>query len=103
NKGKIKHLLAHPASIGHGTNLQHGGHNVCWYGLTFSLELWLQANARLPRPGQEHQVMIYPIIARGTYDEPAMEVLTERDVTQERIINSFIEDTGLLANHIESV
>ncbi len=90
NKGKIKMLLAHPASIGHGTNLQHGGHLAAWFGLTFSLEYWLQANMRLPRPGQTEQVFIYPIIARGTYDERAIEVLNEKDATQERIVKHFL-------------
>lgn len=89
NKGRIRRLLAHPASIGHGTNLQYGGHIACWYGLTFSLELWQQANQRLPRPGQTKQVMIYPIVARGTYDERALEILRDREATQDRIISSF--------------
>ncbi|RWX65022.1 DEAD/DEAH box helicase, partial [Mesorhizobium sp. M4B.F.Ca.ET.089.01.1.1] len=89
NKGKIRKLLAHPASIGHGTNLQYGGHIAAWFGLTFSLELWLQANARLPRPGQRDQVLIYPIIARGTYDERALTILNVKDMTQDRIIRNF--------------
>ncbi|UVK46748.1 hypothetical protein BPNPMPFG_002456 [Mesorhizobium sp. AR07] len=89
NQNKIKLLVAHPASIGHGTNLQFGGHIAAWYGLTFSLELWQQANARLPRPGQTKQVLIYPIIAEGTYDERALTVLTAKGVTQDRIIESF--------------
>lgn len=89
NKGKIRKLLAHPASIGHGTNLQYGGHIAAWYGLTFSLELWQQANMRLPRPGQEKQVLIYPIIARNTYDERALAVLNQKGVTQDLIIRNF--------------
>lgn len=89
NKGRIKKLLAHPASIGHGTNLQYGGRIAIWYGLTFSLELWLQFNARLPRPGQTKQVLIYPIIASGTYDERALTILKDRNATQDRIIEHF--------------
>ncbi|TIX43146.1 MAG: ATP-dependent helicase [Mesorhizobium sp.] len=89
NQRKIRMLLAHPASIGHGTNLQYGGHIAAWFGLTFSLELWLQANARLPRPGQTDQVLIYPIIARGTYDERALTILNVKDMTQDRIIRNF--------------
>lgn len=89
NKNKIRLGLAHPASIGHGTNLQYGGHLAAWYGLTFSLELWLQANMRLPRPGQREQVLIYPIIAEGTYDERALTILNARDATQDRIIRNF--------------
>ena len=90
NKGKIKKMLAHPASIGHGTNLQYGGHLAAWFGLTWSLELWQQANMRLPRPGQPHQVLIYPIIAEGTYDERALDVLQEKGATQDRIIQNFL-------------
>lgn len=90
NKGRIKRLLAHPASIGHGTNLQYGGHIAAWYGLTFSLELWMQANMRLPRPGQTQQVLIYPIIAKGTYDERALAILQDRETTQDRIISNFV-------------
>ncbi|RWP29491.1 SNF2-related protein [Mesorhizobium sp.] len=89
NKKKIRLGLAHPASIGHGTNLQYGGHLAAWYGLTFSLELWQQANMRLPRPGQTEQVLIYPIIAEGTYDERAITILNDRDATQDRIIRNF--------------
>jgi len=77
-------------SIGHGTNLQYGGHLAAWFGLTWSLELWQQANMRLPRPGQEHQVLIYPIIAEGTYDERALDVLTDKEATQDRIIQNFL-------------
>ena len=90
NDKKIKLLLAHPASIGHGTNLQYGGHIAAWYGLTFSLELWLQANARLPRAGQTEQVLIYPIIAEGTYDERALKILNRKDSTQNRVIENFL-------------
>jgi SNF2 family DNA or RNA helicase len=93
NKGKIRKLLAHPASIGHGTNLQYGGHIAAWYGLTFSLELWQQANMRLPRPGQKKQVLIYPIIARDTYDERALSVLNRKGVTQDHIIQTFTMKT----------
>jgi SNF2 family DNA or RNA helicase len=88
NRGKIKKLIAHPASIGHGTNLQYGGHLACWFGLPWSLELYQQANARLPRPGQEHQVAIYQIIARGTYDEVQLEALHNKAQTQEAIIQA---------------
>lgn len=91
NQNKIKMLLAHPASIGHGTNLQYGGHLAAWFGLTFSLELWQQANMRLPRPGQTKQVKIYPIIAEGTYDERALSILSDREATQDRIIGNFMD------------
>lgn len=90
NKGRIKKLFAHSASIGHGTNLQYGGHIAAWFDLPFSLELWLQANARLPRPGQTKQVLIYPIIAEGTYDERALKMLSDKNTTQDRIIQHFL-------------
>lgn len=90
NAGKIKMLLAHPASCAHGLNMQFGGHIAIWYGLTWSLELWLQANARLPRPGQKEIVAIYMIIAQGTYDERAVEVLTEKEAGQQQMIDSVV-------------
>lgn len=90
NKGKIKKLISHPATLAHGLNLQHGGHLMAWFGLTWSLELWQQANMRLPRPGQTKQVLIYPIIAEGTYDERALEVLQDKGATQDRIIQHFL-------------
>lgn len=85
NAGEIKMLLAHPASIGHGTNLQYGGHIAIWYGLTWSLELYLQANMRLPRPGQTKQVLIYQIIAESTYDEDALAALHTKEARQESL------------------
>jgi SNF2 family DNA or RNA helicase len=88
NAGKIKLLLAHPASCAHGLNMQYGGHICVWYGFTWSLELWLQANARLPRPGQKHQVAIYMLVAKGTYDEKAVEVLNDKNTDQQAMIDS---------------
>lgn len=88
NAGKINKLLAHPASCAHGLNLQYGGHIAIWYGLTWSLELWEQANARLPRPGQTEIVAIYQIIARGTVDERALSALEFKGTNQQRIIEA---------------
>ena len=87
NAGKIKMLLAHPASCAHGLNMQFGGHIAIWYGLNWSLELWMQANARLPRPGQTEIVAIYIIVAEGTYDERCLEVLSEKEVGQQSMID----------------
>jgi SNF2 family DNA or RNA helicase len=98
NEGKIKKLLAHPASCAHGLNLQYGGHVCVWFGLTFSLELFLQANARLPRPGQKHIVAIYQIIAEGTYDEIALDILHRKDVTQQEIIESVLHRFDRVSN-----
>ena len=92
NEGKIRMLLAHPASCAHGLNLQYGGHIAIWYGLTWSLELWQQANARLPRPGQESQVLSYQIIARNTDDERVLEVLADKDAVQEMVTAAVLHD-----------
>jgi hypothetical protein len=85
-KGKIKMGLAHPASLGHGLNLQDGGHVQAWYGLTNSLELWLQFNRRLQRPGQDaERVFIYPILTKNTADETSYESLQDKDATQGKV------------------
>lgn len=86
NEGKIKMLLAHPASAGHGLNLQAGGHIVIWFGLTWSLELYQQANARLNRQGQKETVRIYHIITEGTVDERVLEVLNGKNIRQEELL-----------------
>lgn len=88
NNGKVEMLLCHPASCGHGLNLQHGGHIIVWYGLTWSLELYQQANARLPRPGQTQSVIIHHIVCNDTLDERVMAVLQERDETQAGLLNA---------------
>lgn len=88
NAGKVEMLLCHPASCGHGLNLQHGGHIIVWYGLTWSLELYQQANARLPRPGQTQSVIIHHIVCSDTLDERVMAVLQERDETQAGLLNA---------------
>lgn len=86
NAGKIKIGVSHPASIGHGLNLQHGGHIQVWFGLTWSLELWDQFNRRLARPGQKaHTVFIHVIMARGTEDERQYENLRTKGITQDQI------------------
>ena len=76
NKGKIEILLAHPASAGHGLNLQAGGSTIIWFGLTWSLELYQQANARLHRQGQERGVIVHHLVAEGTVDEDIMAALS---------------------------
>jgi len=89
NKGKVRMLLAHPASIGHGMNLQYGGHHIVWFGLNASLELYQQFNARLPRPGQQaERVFIHHILTAGTFDMRLVDVLADRDATQERITDA---------------
>ena len=88
NRGEVEMLLCHPASCGHGLNLQHGGHIIVWYGLTWSLELYQQANARLPRPGQTQSVIIHHIVCSDTLDEQVMAVLKQRDETQAGLLNA---------------
>lgn len=82
NAGRIPVAIAHPASIGHGLNLQDGGHIIIWYGLTWSLELYQQANERLNRPGQQHVCRIYHLILKGTYDERVLAALARKDAGQ---------------------
>lgn len=88
NRGEIDLLLAHPASVGHGQNLQFGGNISVWYGLTPDLEIYQQFNKRLHRSGQTKAVFNHHIIAKGTYDEDILPLLASRDATQSRIVDS---------------
>ena len=89
NNGDIDVLLIHPASAGHGLNLQSGGHIAVWYTLpNWNLELYQQANARIYRQGQKENVSIYQIIVPGTIDEDMLKALDEKDVTQKRLIEA---------------
>lgn len=88
NAGKIPLALIHPASAGHGLNLQAGGSTLIWYGLTWSLELYQQTNARLWRQGQQQPVVIYHLITEGTIDENIMTALKQKDKTQLALINA---------------
>lgn len=86
NAGKIKLMLTHPASAGHGLNFQHGGNIMVWYGLTWSLELYQQFIKRLHRSGQkEANVLLHRILTRGTVDERVVQLLGEKGMTQDRI------------------
>lgn len=86
NEGKITVAAIHPASAGHGLNLQAGGSVLIWFGLTWSLELYQQTNARLWRQGQKHTVIIEHIVTEGTIDEQVMRVLQSKNKTQEALI-----------------
>lgn len=88
NDGKIRLLFAHPASVGHGLNIQAGGHIIVWYGLTWSLELYEQANARLYRQGQKNAVIIHHLIAKGTIDEQVMKVIKEKGSLQDELMRA---------------
>lgn len=87
-EGKIPVAVIHPASAGHGLNLQSGGHILIWFGLTWSLELYQQCNARLWRQGQTETVMIYHIISKGTLDEAVIAALERKDCGQAGIIDA---------------
>lgn len=86
NRGEIPVMLTHPLSAGYGLNLQEGGHIIVWYGLTWSLEQYLQANARLHRQGQEKPVLIYRILAAGTVDGQVVKALEGKDKTQNAVL-----------------
>lgn len=86
NKGIIQVALIHPASAGHGLNIQTGGHILIWFGLTWSLELYQQTNARLWRQGQKQTVTVHHIITKDTVDENVLAALASKDVTQEKLI-----------------
>jgi SNF2 family DNA or RNA helicase len=88
NRGEIPVALAHPASIGHGLNLQDGGHIIIWYGLTWSLELYQQANERLNRPGQKNVCRVYHLILKGTHDERVLKSLKNKDEGQAAAIEA---------------
>ena len=88
NRGEIPVALAHPASIGHGLNLQDGGHIIVWYGLTWSLELYQQANERLNRPGQKNVCRVYHLILKGTHDARVLQALKNKDKGQAAAIEA---------------
>ena len=88
NRGEIPVALAHPASIGHGLNLQDGGHIIVWYGLTWSLELYQQANERLNRPGQKNVCRVYHLILKGTHDSRVLQALKNKDKGQAAAIEA---------------
>jgi len=88
NDGKIPLAVIHPASAGHGLNLQAGGSTLVWFGLTWSLELYQQTNARLWRQGQKDTVVIHHIITKSTIDEDVMRALERKDKTQTALIEA---------------
>lgn len=88
NEGEIPLLLAHPQSAGHGLNLQQGGHIIVWFGLTWSLEFYQQANARLDRQGQQQPVIIHHLVTKGTIDEQVIKALQTKEVGQEALMSA---------------
>jgi len=88
NRGEIPVAIAHPASMGHGLNLQHGGSTVIWFSLPWSLELYQQANARLWRQGQKDTVVIFRLLSEGTIDRDVVRALAKKDLTQENLMRA---------------
>lgn len=88
NAGKIDILLTHPASAAYGLNLQEGGNHVCWFGLSWNLEHYQQANKRLHRQGQKEKVIIHHLVTQGTRDEDVMRALDNKAGVQEEIMQS---------------
>jgi len=86
--GKIPILMGHPGSCGHGLNLQYGGHHICWFGLPFDLELYIQANGRLIRTGQRKQVIVHEIIIEDSIEERVAKVLKNKKATQTELIEA---------------
>ncbi|MDW7670571.1 MAG: DEAD/DEAH box helicase [Bacillota bacterium] len=88
NRGEIPVLLAHPASAGHGLNLQQGGSTIVWYGLPWSLELYLQANGRIHRQGQKETTVVHHLIMKDALDEDVMTVLARKESSQEALLEA---------------
>lgn len=88
NKGLIPIALIHPASAGHGLNLQAGGSTLVWFSLTWSLELYQQTNARLYRQGQKESVVVHHIITEDTIDEDVMKALRLKDKFQNQLMEA---------------
>ena len=88
NRGEVPVALAHPASIGHGLNLQEGGHIIVWFGLPWSLELYQQANERLNRPGQKNICRVYHLILKGTHDARVLKSLQNKEEGQAAAIEA---------------
>ncbi|NEZ76325.1 DEAD/DEAH box helicase [Clostridium botulinum] len=88
NNGEIPILLVHPASAGHGLNLQYGGNIIVWFGLTWSLELYQQANARLHRQGQKETVVINHLVSKNTVDEDVIKALGSKEVNQNVLLEA---------------
>lgn len=98
NAGEIPVAVIHPASAGHGLNLQAGGSTLVWFGLTWSLELYQQMNARLWRQGQKETVVIHHLTAKGTLDERVMEALEKKDCGQSALVDAVKARIGGVRN-----
>jgi len=91
NAGDIPILLGHPASMGHGLNLQGACHHVCWFGITWNFEYYDQTIARVYRQGQESEVVfVYHLVAKGTLDEKVLRVLDDKERTQQTLMDALV-------------
>src|SRR5262249_19747833 len=97
NARQIPVMLLHPASAGHGLNLQDGGSTMIWYTLPFSLEHYMQTNGRLHRPGQTRPVIIHRLIAKGTQDERMPGMLADKQRVQDDLLDAVSGEHALLA------
>ena len=88
NSGEVPILIAHPASTGYGLNLQYGGHHIIWFGLTWALEQYEQANARLYRQGQEVPVIVHRLVVKGGMDEQVTAALDRKKDVQSSMLDA---------------
>jgi hypothetical protein len=96
NAGRVRTLLAHPQAAGHGLNLQHGGHNVVWSSLTWSLEEWMQGNGRLHRQGQANNVVVHVPLIPGTVDRTVLTALRNKTSVQDALLTFLSENERML-------
>lgn len=92
NRGNLPLLLCHPASLGHGVNLQAGGHILLWMGIPWSLEHYLQMNGRLHRQGQKRGVIVNHLVMKGTTDETIVKALSTKHITQRGLLNALRDE-----------
>lgn len=105
NNGKTRLVFAHPASMGHGLNLQMGGSVIVWFSLTYDLELYQQANARLYRQGQHDSVVIHHLVAENTFDEKVYNILNHKGATQNNLmltLQQFVNENCEVAECLNS-
>jgi len=87
NRGEVPLLVCHPASLSHGVNLQTGGSTIVWYGMTWSLEQYLQFNARLHRQGQKNTVVVHHLLIEGTVDERVFKAVAKKNLNQRKLLD----------------
>ena len=97
NEGKIPIMFVHPASAGHGLNLQHGGNNLVWFSLTWDFEAYDHLNGRLDRQGQTKPVFIHHLVFRDSIEERIMERLYNKHLTQTDLLNAMKGEENVYA------